>query len=80
MKEQIQNSLEIVHTDEEAYMNELVAYRLQFDGYTYDQLISTLIEVPIIVFQKFSLVQATIVATSFRNELVVTTTKELEPI
>ncbi len=61
-------------------MNELITYRLYFDGYTYDQLISKLVEVPVIAFQKFSLVQATIVATSSRSELMVTTTKELEPI
>ncbi len=38
IKEQIQDNLEIVHADEEAYMNELVACQLQFDGYTYDRL------------------------------------------
>jgi hypothetical protein len=35
-KGQIQDSLEIVHLDEETYLNELVAYQLQFEGYTYD--------------------------------------------
>lgn len=35
-EEQIQNNLEIAHTDEEAYMFELVAYRIQFLEYTYD--------------------------------------------
>lgn len=44
-EEQIQNNLEIAHTDEEAYMFELVAYRIQFLEYTYDWLNSKLIEI-----------------------------------
>jgi hypothetical protein len=36
MEEHIQDSLEIVREDEEAYLNELVVYRLQFEGYKYD--------------------------------------------
>jgi len=36
MKEHIHDSLEIVCVDEEAYLNKLVAYPLQFEGYTYD--------------------------------------------
>ncbi len=35
-EDQIQNNLEIVHANEEAYLNELVAYQLQFKDYTYD--------------------------------------------
>jgi hypothetical protein len=72
--------LEIACADEEAYLNELVVYWLQFDGYTYDQLTSKPIEVPVITFQKFSLVKATIIITSFQNEHVVITTKEPKPI
>jgi hypothetical protein len=49
---QIQESLEIVHVDEEAYLNELVAYWLHFEGYKYDWLIGKLVEVLINVFQK----------------------------
>lgn len=55
-KGQIQDSLEIVHLDEETYLNELVAYQLQFEDYTYDQLTSKLVEVLVVVFQKYSLV------------------------
>jgi hypothetical protein len=36
MEEQIQDSLEIVCANEEAYLNELVAYHLQLEGYKYD--------------------------------------------
>jgi hypothetical protein len=50
MEEYIQNSLEIIHANEKAYLNELVAYQLWFDGHTYDRFISKLVEVPIIVF------------------------------
>jgi hypothetical protein len=38
MKEQIQDSLERVHADEEAYLNELITYMFKFQGYKYDQL------------------------------------------
>jgi hypothetical protein len=31
------------------YLNELVAYHLQFEGYIYDRIIGKLVEVPIIV-------------------------------
>jgi hypothetical protein len=55
MKEHIHDSLEIVCVDEEAYLNKLVAYPLQFEGYTYDWLNVKLVEVPIIVSQKISL-------------------------
>jgi hypothetical protein len=34
-----------MHANEEVYLNELVAYQLQFDGYTYDRLIKKLIKV-----------------------------------
>ncbi len=56
IKKQIQNNLEIVHVDEEAYLNEWVTYWLYFEGYKYDQLTSKLVEVTIIIFQKNSLV------------------------
>jgi len=79
-KEHIQNNLEIVHGNEKVYLNELVVYRLQLDGYTYDWLIGKPIKVSDIISYKFSLVQASIVATSFQSEHVVTTTKEPKPI
>ncbi len=50
MEEQIQDSLEIACAYEEVYLNELVAYWLQFDGYTYDRLNSKLVEVHGTVF------------------------------
>jgi hypothetical protein len=50
--------------DEEAYLNELVAYQLQFEGYKYDHFSGKLVKVPIIVSQKFSPVEVTTVATS----------------
>jgi hypothetical protein len=50
MKEQIQDNLEIAHVDEKAYMKELVAYQLQFEGYKYDRLTCKLVEVHVIVF------------------------------
>jgi hypothetical protein len=49
-KEQIQDSLEIVHVDEEAYLYELVACQLHFEGYKYEQLIGKLVEVLVNVF------------------------------
>jgi len=52
IEKKIQESFEIVHVDEKAYLNELVAYWLHFKGYKYDWLISKLVEVPIYVFQK----------------------------
>lgn len=79
MEEYIYNSLEIACVDEEAYLNKLVAYQLQFEGYTYDKITNKLVEVHVIVSHKFSHVQAAIIATSFRNEHVVTTTKEPKP-
>ncbi len=42
--------------DEKAYLNELVAYLLQFEAYTCDLFNNKVVEVPIIVSQKFSLV------------------------
>ncbi len=79
VKEQFQESLEIIHASEEAYLNELVAYRLHFESYKYDQFISKLVEVLVNVFQKKSPMQATTIVISFRNELI-STTEELEPI
>jgi hypothetical protein len=35
-KKQIQKNLNIAHADEEAYLNELVAYQLHSEGYMYD--------------------------------------------
>ncbi len=50
IEEQIQNNLEIVRVDEEAYLNELVIYWLHFEHYKFDQVTSKLVEVPINVF------------------------------
>jgi hypothetical protein len=36
MEEHTQDSLEIVHEDEEAYLNVLVVHQLQFESYKYD--------------------------------------------
>jgi hypothetical protein len=68
--------LKIVHVDEEAYLNELVTYRLHFEGYKYDQLISKLVEVLVNVLHRGSHVQPVVVATSSWSEHVVTTTEE----
>jgi hypothetical protein len=35
----------MAHADEEAYLNELVAYRLKFEGYMYDWLSAKLVEI-----------------------------------
>jgi uroporphyrinogen-III synthase len=69
-----------VHANEEVDLKELVAYRLQFDGYTYDQLIRQLVEVPVTIFQKFSPMQVETITTSSRNEPIVIMIKEPEPI
>jgi UDP-galactopyranose mutase len=50
MEEQIQDNIKIVYANEKAYLNELLAYQLQFEGYTYDQLSNKLVEVPFNVF------------------------------
>ncbi len=65
MDEQIQANLEIIRANEEAYLNELVAYQLHFEVYKYDRLTGKLVEVPINVSW---------------NEHVVTIIKELKPI
>jgi hypothetical protein len=36
MDEQIQDNLEMVHANEDTYLNKLVTYWLKFEGYTYD--------------------------------------------
>ncbi len=72
--------MDIACANEEAYLNELVGYQLHFEGYKYDQLINKLIEIPVNVFQKNSLMQSTTVATSSKNEPIVTTTKKPKPI
>ncbi len=48
----IQESQDVVHADEEAYLNEMVAYQLHFEGYKYDLFNGKLVKVPIDVFQK----------------------------
>ncbi len=50
MEEQIQDGLEIIHTYEENYMNELVAYQLQFECYKCDRLTCKLVEVHVFFF------------------------------
>ncbi len=54
-KEQIQYNLELTRDDEEAYLNEMFAYKLKFQGYKYDQLITKLIETLVKVSQKILL-------------------------
>ncbi len=68
--------MEIVRADEKAYLNELVAYRLQFEGYTYDLFNNKVVEVPVTVSQKFSFVWASTTAMSYQSEPVVTTIEE----
>ncbi len=80
MEEQIQKKLEISCVDEEAYLNELVTCQLQFDGFTFDQLIGKLVEVLVTIFQKFSHVWVVTITISSWNKIVVTTSKELKPI
>jgi CRISPR/Cas system-associated endonuclease Cas3-HD len=63
-EKKILESLDITHANEEAYLHELVAYWLHFEGYKYDRLINKLIEIPINIFQKSSPMQSIIVATS----------------
>ncbi len=48
--EQIQDNLDIAHADEDAYLNELIAYQLQVEGYTYEWFIGKLVEVLAIIF------------------------------
>ncbi len=72
--------MEITCANEEAYLNELVAYRLQFEGYTYDQFTNKLVEVHVIVFKKNSPMQVVNVTMSSRKELVVIIIVELELI
>jgi hypothetical protein len=50
MEEQIQDGLEIIHTYEENYLNELVAYQLQFECYKCDRLTCKLVEVHVFFF------------------------------
>ncbi len=48
IEKQIQESFQIICVAEEAYLNELVAYRLHFEGYKYDWLIDKLAKVPVL--------------------------------
>ncbi len=73
MEEYIHDNLEIAHANEEAYLNELVAYWLHFESYTSDQFSSKLDEVFIIVSQP---VQITIADTNSWSEPIVISTKE----
>jgi hypothetical protein len=72
--------LDIAFVDEEAYLNELVAYQLHFKGYKYDRLTCKLVEVHVDVLQNSSHEQSIAMATSFWSKAVVTTNEELEPI
>jgi hypothetical protein len=76
----VQDSLEIASANEEAYLNELVAHWLHFEGYKYDRITSKLVEVPINVLQKNSHVQATTIITSFWKKCVVTINENLSPL
>jgi hypothetical protein len=67
--------LELICVDEEAYMNELVAYKLKFQGYKYDWLITKLIETFVEVFQKKIPMQPLLVAMNSQDEPVAMTTK-----
>lgn len=62
--------------NEEAYLNELVVYQLEFEGYMCDRLNNKLVKVHVTISQKNSLMKATFITMSFQNELVVTTTNE----
>jgi hypothetical protein len=73
MEEYIHENLEIAHANEEAYLNELVAYWLHFESYTSDWLNSKLDEVLIIVSQ---LVQTTTTDMNSWSEPIVISTKE----
>jgi hypothetical protein len=54
LKKHIQESLEIARVNKKAYLNELVAYRLHFEGYKYDWLTGKLVEIHVNAFQKSS--------------------------
>jgi hypothetical protein len=74
-KEQIQDNLELIRVDEEAYLNELVAYKLKFQGYKYVWLITKLIEEPIKVLQKKIPRQPIPTGVSSQDEPIAMTTK-----
>jgi hypothetical protein len=80
IEKQIQDSLDITHANEKAYLNELVVYWLHLESYKYDQVIGKLVEIPINVFQKNSPMQTTNVATSSQSKLVVIINEEPKPI
>ncbi len=69
--------MEIARANEKAYLNELIAYRLHFEGSTYDQLNNKLVEAPVIVSQH---VQVATITTSSQSAHVVTTIEELKSI
>jgi hypothetical protein len=73
MEEQIQKNLELAHANDEAYLNELITYRLKFQGYKYDRLNAKPIETHVEVFKKFSHVQLASIVVSSHSELVITT-------
>ncbi len=50
--ERIQDNLEMVCANEDAYLNKLVTYWLQFEGYTYDWLSTKLVEIHVEISQR----------------------------
>lgn len=78
--EQIQDNLEMVHANEDAYLNKLVTYWLKFEGYTYDWLSTKLVEILAEISQRILPMQPTFALLSSRFELVTNTTKEPIPI
>jgi len=63
----------MARADEEAYLNELVTYRLKFEGYMYDWLSAKLVEIPVKVFKKFSPTQLAYTTMGFQSKPIVTT-------
>ncbi len=63
--------------NEEAYLNKLVTYRLQFEVYKYDRLNGKLVEVRVEVSQRFLPMQLAFSTTSSQSELVINTIEKL---
>ncbi len=69
-KEQIQDNLELIRANEEAYLNKLFAYRLKFPNQKYDQLHTKLIEEPIGISHILSYVHPMPTTISHQGKLV----------
>ncbi len=78
-KEQIQDNLEIVCANEDAYLYELVTYKMQFLEYKYDWLSSKLIEIEggVGISQILIFVEPVPTPVNIHSELVVTITEVL---